>query len=146
MILTNDATKYFHIDRRTVVIVDGVPKLVRDLFPGQTVFDTLIKFLFYSILCTTLKPFFSSLVFLRTLPVRFSGLQRYILIQDGGKGRKNKVDHFSLRPSTNAILNHSMMTPCLYSGKKGGLCTIPPSRYLNRRHIDRGKSSRGGRR
>ena len=28
----------------------NVPKLLRDLFPGQTVFDTLIKFLFYSIL------------------------------------------------------------------------------------------------
>ena len=70
MILTNDATKYFHIDRRTVVIF-GI---------------------------RLWSPFFSSLVFLRTLPVRFSGLQRYILIKDGGKGRENKIDHFSLWP------------------------------------------------
>ena len=82
-----------------------------------------------------------------------------IVIEKETKRRKNHLDDFNERcdkifpyfilaygPSTNAILNHSMMTPCFYLGKKGGLCTIPPSRYLNRRHIDRGKSSRGGRR
>ena len=64
--------------------------------------DQMFTYLFWhcchcAILRLWLRPFLSSSVFFCTLPLRLRGLQRFILIKNGAKRRRNHLGDFSAR-------------------------------------------------
>ena len=61
------------------------------------VYISVLALLSLSILRLWLRPFLSSSVFFCTFPLRLRGLQRFILIKNGAKRRRNHLGDFSAR-------------------------------------------------
>ena len=61
------------------------------------VYISVLALLSLSILRLWLRPFLSSSVFFCTFPLRLRGLQRFILIINGAKRRRNHLGDFSAR-------------------------------------------------